>query len=476
MDNRLFAILNKKVGDSIQNIEQSSENNNISITFGNGQKKEISLYSNNGKSAFELAQENGFEGNLEDWLNSLKGSNGLSAYELAQKNGFNGTEEEWLESLKANIEDYNEHEIWVGTTEELKNLTEDEKSYYKLFITTDGQDVINIEVDDEVIEGSSNPVSSNAVSTYVNNLKEELNTSINNKVDKEVGRGLSTNDFSDEYKNKLDSLQSTMQLIGAKTNVEDLPTEANNGDTYIVGESPNLTLWTYTEEGWISRGEENIDLTGYLQIKQDDTKIGKYLKVGASGNIEFVDLKINDSGEATEGKSVTVDDLLALGVMFKENYDTNNSGIVDKAEVANALLDADGALPNQVYMVSSLTNKTGFYFLPIDQNSTTPIQPIQFTNLTKDIPEMIELTGDTTSIMTQVSEEIVGEKIENEPLDRFTSINGMIKSDNIVISSTDGIKIKDEYNILIYTLDDNGFKEYDLSEFINIKSAVMEVL
>ena len=401
--------------------------------------------------------------------------------EILNKFTVNENGDLYYESI--NLSNYAEHEIWVGTTEELEALTEDEKSYYKLFITTDNQDVFNVNVDKEVIEGSENPVSSNAVFTSIAQAKEEIsislteiNTSLDNKVDKEIGRGLSTNDFSDEYKNRLDSLKNPMQLIGRRENFEDLPTNPNNGDTYFVGEEPNLILWTYTEEGWASRDGSSIDLTGYLQIKQDDTKIGKYLKVGASGNIEFVDLKIDSSGEASEGKGITVDDLSSLGVMFKEDYDTNNSGMVDKAEVANSLLDAENALPNQVYMVNPLTNKAEFCYLPIDQNSTTPIQPMQFTSLIKDVPELIELTGYTTSIMIQVSEEIAGEQIDNEILDSFTSVNGMIKSDNIVISSSDGIKIKDEYNISTYILDDNGFKEYDLSEFINIKSAEMEVV
>ncbi|MBQ2308409.1 MAG: collagen-like protein, partial [Clostridia bacterium] len=87
----------------------------------------------NGKSAYEIAVENGFEGSVEEWLDSLKGKdgkdgadgvngadgvdglngsdgldgqNGLngeegsSAYEIALENGFKGTVEEWLASLK----------------------------------------------------------------------------------------------------------------------------------------------------------------------------------------------------------------------------------------------------------------------------------------------------------------------------------------------------------------------------------------
>lgn len=62
-----------------------------------------------GKSAFELAQQEGFAGSMNEWLASLKGSRGEagdSAYQIAVNNGFQGTEAEWLESLKASISGY----------------------------------------------------------------------------------------------------------------------------------------------------------------------------------------------------------------------------------------------------------------------------------------------------------------------------------------------------------------------------------
>ncbi|WP_242557170.1 collagen-like protein [Bacillus sp. HU-1818] len=87
-----------------------------------------------GKSAYDIAVDNGFSGTVEEWLTSLKGAkgstgatgdkgdkgdpgatgatgakgatgvagkDGLSAYELAVQQGFTGTLDEWLSSLKA---------------------------------------------------------------------------------------------------------------------------------------------------------------------------------------------------------------------------------------------------------------------------------------------------------------------------------------------------------------------------------------
>lgn len=63
------------------------------------------LPGSDGKSAYQLALSEGFEGTESEWLASLRGvpgddgDNGLSAYEIARALGFAGTEQEWLDSL-----------------------------------------------------------------------------------------------------------------------------------------------------------------------------------------------------------------------------------------------------------------------------------------------------------------------------------------------------------------------------------------
>lgn len=57
-----------------------------------------------GKSAFEVAQAAGFEGDIDAWLESLhqgpQGPMGKSAYQVAQANGYVSDETSWLASLK----------------------------------------------------------------------------------------------------------------------------------------------------------------------------------------------------------------------------------------------------------------------------------------------------------------------------------------------------------------------------------------
>lgn len=53
-----------------------------------------------GKSAYEIALDEGFVGTETEWLESLIGAAGKSAYEIALDEGFVGTIEDWLDSLK----------------------------------------------------------------------------------------------------------------------------------------------------------------------------------------------------------------------------------------------------------------------------------------------------------------------------------------------------------------------------------------
>lgn len=71
-----------------------------------------------GKSAYQIAVDNGFVGTVQEWLDSLRGKDGLngkdgtngtdgadgengkSAYDVAVENGFIGSESQWLASLK----------------------------------------------------------------------------------------------------------------------------------------------------------------------------------------------------------------------------------------------------------------------------------------------------------------------------------------------------------------------------------------
>jgi len=88
---------------------------------GSGQQGATGETGADGKSAYELAVENGFEGTEQEWLASLKGSDGVigsdgkSAYEIAVDNGFSGTEAQWLDSLHVTATGGVEVSLPIGT-------------------------------------------------------------------------------------------------------------------------------------------------------------------------------------------------------------------------------------------------------------------------------------------------------------------------------------------------------------------------
>lgn len=67
------------------------------------QQEITALNGTDGMSAYQLAVQQGYEGTLTEWLESLNGATaaeGLSAYQLAALGGFEGTQEDWIASLQ----------------------------------------------------------------------------------------------------------------------------------------------------------------------------------------------------------------------------------------------------------------------------------------------------------------------------------------------------------------------------------------
>lgn len=106
-------IANVLISQNQEKIEKVEENfNNFSGNVETILKNISGKTGADGKSAYQIAVENGFSGDEKTWLESLvgkqgeqgpqgeKGTDGKSAYELAKATGYTGSESEWLESLK----------------------------------------------------------------------------------------------------------------------------------------------------------------------------------------------------------------------------------------------------------------------------------------------------------------------------------------------------------------------------------------
>lgn len=139
-----------------------------------------------------------FEDFTPEQLESLKGKkgdkgdDGLSAYDQAVQGGYEGTKEQFAESL-AKIDEAKLPENIV-LSEPPDSVIEDAQ------ITT---------LKDK--EGKTlYPITSSKAVFDENNI--DLETKLSNKVDKEQGKGLSSNDFTDTEKQKLDNLPTNEQL------------------------------------------------------------------------------------------------------------------------------------------------------------------------------------------------------------------------------------------------------------------------
>ena len=97
-----------------------------------------------------------------------------------------------------------------------------------------------------------------------------IDTYLGNKVDKIPGKGLSTNDFTNGYKKKVDALQSLYRFKGNVDTLQELNSKTNNniGDVWkCLGDNKN---YCWNEEEWVDIGND-IDLSDYaLQEDLED--------------------------------------------------------------------------------------------------------------------------------------------------------------------------------------------------------------
>ena len=141
----------------------------------------------------------------------------------------------------------------------------------------------------------------------------DVNTTLNNKVDVVAGKGLSTNDFTNDLKTKLDGIAS-----GAEVNVQsDWNVTDTTSDAYILNK-PDLT--TYATKTFVSDEVAKavtggtVDLSGYAKVddvgdKTNLTTTEKTTIVGAINEISDK-AKANATSIATKANQT---DVTALG-------------------------------------------------------------------------------------------------------------------------------------------------------------------
>lgn len=137
----------------------------LNLTEGTAQLMSNVSAGTNGKSAYEVAVENGFEGTEEDWLLSLKGTDGEDGY-TPQKGTDYYTEADKAEIVSAVIESLGGNPIF-GYVDENNNIVVSgnlaDGSYSVKYEMEDGStvDIGNLELDTEESDSSDAPAYTN---------------------------------------------------------------------------------------------------------------------------------------------------------------------------------------------------------------------------------------------------------------------------------------------------------------------------
>ena len=164
-------------------------------------------------------------------------AHGRSAYEVAKDLGYNGTEEEWIESLNGKDGQDGEDGVGIsdvklnsdgeliitftdGTTKNVGRVAIDPEDYIKADEALKKELQDEIDADVKALADGQVTINKNNIETLFEQIKEipisdDIIEALNGKVDKVDGKDLSTNDYTDEDKAKLDSINP-----GAEVNVQ----------------------------------------------------------------------------------------------------------------------------------------------------------------------------------------------------------------------------------------------------------------
>src|SRR5574344_750098 len=161
--------------------------------------------------------------------------------------------------------------------------------------------------------------------------KTETNNLLDNKVDKVSGKDLSTNDFTDAYKQQIDDNKTAIETL--------------NGNSTVVGSVDSKVSTAYSN----ATSYTDTECAKKVDVEQGSVNEGKILQVNSSGNLGLVDpqstidlsdyvSKTNDVVNTYSGQEVDKTKIPNLGAMdeLKTLVDTDLNGKVSTAQgVAN---------------------------------------------------------------------------------------------------------------------------------------------
>ena len=233
-----------------------------SATLHNGANGEKGT---DGKSAYQIAVEQGYQGSESDWLSSLKGdkgntgakgnpgqdgAEGKSAYAIAVEHGYEDSEEKWLLSLKGEKGD-------TGERGEKGDTGADGKDGFSPIaaVAKDGS-VITITITDKngtttvtLTEGAAVDLAPYAKVTYVDEKVQELSDSLTSTLQEHTLSITHLEDKSHTHENQSALDQITVAKIA----------QWNGFGTQINGLSTKVTVYSEKTERTLESLQKQID-------------------------------------------------------------------------------------------------------------------------------------------------------------------------------------------------------------------------
>lgn len=250
-------------------------------------------------------------------------------------------------------------------------------------------------VDTALSNTSTNPVQNKVVNTAIANLNtlvgdtsvsSQISNAIANKVDKVDGKGLSTNDYTTDEKNKLTGIAS-----GAEVN--------QNAFSNVVVGSTTIAADSKTDSLTIVAGD-NITLTpdatnDKLTIAAKDTVYTHPTYTSKSSGLYKI--TVDETGHVSATTAVSKSDITALGIPGQDTtYSTatqSDNGLMSSGDKTK--LDGIETGANKTVVDSEL--------------SSSSTNPVQNKVVNTAISNLNALVGDAT-VSAQISSAITGQK------------------------------------------------------------------
>lgn len=219
-----------------------------------------------GRSAYELAVQQGYKGTLDEWLKSIKGADGRDAYTIAVEGGYKGTEEEYNNALT----------IAPVAVDKINNAdttpTKDSTNLVLSGGVKDAIDSLNSDFNADLA----------TINSSITNLSDEIDNIVNVEIGDQLKSSIIDNLTSSDTEKALSARQGKIlkELIDNLANlqitvVDTLPTIGESNIIYLVKKAGTGTdihdEYVYVEGNWEKIGTTDVDLTNYYTKTQVDS-------------------------------------------------------------------------------------------------------------------------------------------------------------------------------------------------------------